>query len=142
MSASKESASENPTNSWVSPEKLALFQQRYEEGYDLPDKEYMDWLHEYHPDGVLDHTTTYKESSSNDYASQMGKCPSVTGSSSDHTLLVGTSSDHTSSLMDVLSSVPIATPVAIISDASSDVEHHSKVLSVLQQRESRLMLRG
>ena len=35
--ASTESASANATNSRFSPEKLALFQRRYEEGYDLPD---------------------------------------------------------------------------------------------------------
>ena len=48
------------------------------------------------------------------------------------------------SLMDVLSGVPIATPVAIVSgsnDVSSNVEHHSEVLSALQQRETGLMLR-
>ena len=45
-SASIESASANATNSKFSPEKLALFQRRYEEGYDLPDKEYVDWLYQ------------------------------------------------------------------------------------------------
>ena len=30
--------------------KIALFQRRYEEGYDLPDEDYIQWLHETHPD--------------------------------------------------------------------------------------------
>ena len=29
-------------------EKVALFERRYEEGYDLPDEEYLRWLHETH----------------------------------------------------------------------------------------------
>ena len=69
---------------------------------------------------------------------------SVLGSSSDHMSVMGSNSDHTS-LTDVLSGVPIATPVAIVSgsnDASSVVEHHSEVLSVLQQRESRPNVKG
>ena len=32
-----------------SAEKIALFQRRFEEGYDLPDAEYLQWLHETHP---------------------------------------------------------------------------------------------
>ena len=32
-----------------SAEKIALFQRRFEEGYDLPDTEYLQWLHETHP---------------------------------------------------------------------------------------------
>ena len=101
MSASKESASENATNSWLSPEKLALFQRRYEEGYDLPDEEYVDWLLQYHPDSALDHTTTFMESSSSDHASQMGSSSdhaSQIGSGSDHVSQMGSSSDHASVL--------------------------------------------
>ena len=74
------------------------------------------------------------------------------GTSSDHLSVTGSSSDHwwasvviMHSLMDVLSGVSIATPVAIVSgsnDASSNVEHHSEVLSALQQRESRPNVKG
>ena len=69
----------------------SLAYDHYEEGYDLPDKEYLDWLHQYHPDSVLDHTTIFMESNSSDHmhASQMG-------SGSDHTSVMGSSSDHTS----------------------------------------------
>ena len=59
--------------------------------------------------------------------------------SSDHASVMGSSSDHMS-VMNALSGVPIATPVAVVfgsNDASSVVEHHSEVLSALQQRESR-----
>ena len=51
-SASKKTASRN---SYFSSEKLSLFQRRYKEGYDLPDKEYMDWLCQYHPDKSCQH---------------------------------------------------------------------------------------
>ena len=100
ISASIQSASANATNSRFPPEKLALFQRRYEEGYDLPDKEYVDRLHQYHPDSVLDHTTIFMESNSSDHmhASQMGSGSdhtSVMGSSSDHTPVMGSGSDHT-----------------------------------------------
>ena len=40
----------NDTQSSISPEKAALFQRRFEEGYDLPDDEYVKWLHETHPE--------------------------------------------------------------------------------------------
>ena len=36
------------------PEKAALFQQRCDEGYDIPDDEYMQWLRENHPESVTD----------------------------------------------------------------------------------------
>ena len=38
----------------IPPEKAALFQRRYEEGYDIPDDEYMQWLRENHPESVTD----------------------------------------------------------------------------------------
>ena len=33
----------NDTQSSISPEKAAFFQHRFEEGYDLPDDEYVKW---------------------------------------------------------------------------------------------------
>jgi len=38
------------------PEKTALFQRRFEEGYDLPDDEYMKWLCETHPESMVNQT--------------------------------------------------------------------------------------
>ena len=40
--------------STIPPEKAALFQQRCEEGYDIPDDEYMQWLRENHPESITD----------------------------------------------------------------------------------------
>ena len=34
-------------------EKIALFKRRFEEGFDLPDEEYMQWLRQNHPDDDL-----------------------------------------------------------------------------------------
>ena len=89
--------------------------------------------------------------SSSDHVSVMSSSSdhmSLMGTSSDHASVMGTSSNHTS-LMNVLSDVPIATPVAVESgsnyapsDASSVVEHHSEALSALQQRESRPNVKG
>ena len=42
------STSEEATGSQWSAEKVALFECRYEEGYDLPDEEYLRWLHDTH----------------------------------------------------------------------------------------------
>lgn len=38
-----------PDKQWPA-DKILLFQRRYEEGYDVPDEEYIQWLHETHPD--------------------------------------------------------------------------------------------
>ena len=40
--------------STIPPEKAALFLRRYEEGYDIPDDEYMQWLRENHPESITD----------------------------------------------------------------------------------------
>ena len=40
--------------STIPPEKAALLQQRYGEGYDIPDDEYMQWLRKNHPEFVTD----------------------------------------------------------------------------------------
>ena len=40
----------------ISPEKAALFQQRFEEVYDLPDDEYMKWLQHTHTQSTLNQT--------------------------------------------------------------------------------------
>ena len=46
----------NDTQSSISLEKSVLVQQRFEEGYDLPDDEYMKWLHETHPELIMNRT--------------------------------------------------------------------------------------
>ena len=107
-------------------------------------------------DSSSDHTSVM--SSSSDHTSLMDSSSdhmSVMSSSSDHTSLMDSSSDrtslmdssrdHTSLMGTVLSDVSIATPAAVVSgsnDASSVVEHHSEVLSALQQRESRPNVKG
>ena len=48
----------NDTQSIISPEKAALFQHRFEEGYDLPDDEYVKWLHETHPESIMSQTAS------------------------------------------------------------------------------------
>ena len=47
MSGESEGDTEKVLN--LSPEKEELFQRRLEEGYDLPDSEYHEWLRVYHP---------------------------------------------------------------------------------------------
>ena len=42
-------------------EQGALFQQRYEEGYDLPDDEYTKWFHEAHPVSIMTETAAVNE---------------------------------------------------------------------------------
>ena len=49
MQQSRITSEKRSDRQW-SAEKIALFQQRYEEGYDLPDEDYIQWLHETHPD--------------------------------------------------------------------------------------------
>ena len=66
-------------------EKLALFQRRYEEGYNIPDEEYMQWLDKTHPNAGND---------------------------------IG---NNSLSLMDYFSDAPIATPVTVSSQLSTEV---------------------
>ena len=42
----------------ISPEKTAPFQWRFEEGYNLPDDEWIKWLHHAHPDSSLNQTAS------------------------------------------------------------------------------------
>ena len=76
--------------STISPEKAAVFQRRYEEGYDIPDDEYMKWLRDNHPEAAVEYPALY------------------TGSN-----------DYPSSLMNSLSYIPMASPVAILNSGSS-----------------------
>ena len=45
-------------SSSTSPEKAALLQRRFEEGYDLPDDEYIKWLHHAHPESIINQTAS------------------------------------------------------------------------------------
>ena len=51
----------NNTQFSISLEKAAFFQRRFEEGYDLPDDEYMKWLHHTHPESTLTQTASATE---------------------------------------------------------------------------------
>ena len=109
----------------------------------MPDKEYMDWLCQYHPDDVLNHTSTFIGSDNCDNTLQAGSSSDVnlssqTDSDNDYVSPICSDSDHTS-VPDALSGIPITTPVAITSesnDAFSVAGHHSEVLSALQQEEN------
>ena len=108
MSASKETTSRN---SYFSSEKLSLFQQRYKEGYDLPDEEYMDWLCQYHHDDVLNHTSTFIGSDDCNNTLQAGSSSDVNVSSqmdsgNDHVSPICSDRDHTSATV-ALSAIPI-----------------------------------
>ena len=61
--------------STIPPEKTALFQQRYEEGYDIPDNEYMQWLRENHPEAAAEYPAFF--TGSND-GSDLGYPSSLT----------------------------------------------------------------
>ena len=60
----------NDTQSSISPEKAALFQRRFEEGYDLPDDEYAKWLHETHPESIMSQTASAINNDTLGYANQ------------------------------------------------------------------------
>ena len=70
--------------------KEALFQRRYEEGYDIPDDEYMKWLRDNHPEDAVEYPVLF------------------TGGN-----------DYPSSLTDALPSIPMASPVVILNSESS-----------------------
>ena len=103
----------------------------------------MNWLCQYHPDDVLNHTSTFIGSDDCDNTLQAGSSSDVNLSSqmdsgNDHVSPICSDSDHTS-VTDALSSIPIATPVAITSESNdvfSVTGHHSEVLSALQQEEN------
>ena len=101
----------------------------------------MDWLCQYHPDHVLDHTSTFIRSDKCDNTLQADNTDvnlsSQMDSGSNHVSQIGKDSDHTS-VKDALSSIPIASLVAITSESNDalSVGHHSEVLSALQQEEN------
>ena len=79
MQQSRITSEKRSDRQWLA-EKVALFQRRCEAGYDLPDEEYIQWLHETHPDAE------------------------------------NTSGNDNVSLVDSFPDVPIATPVAVVSE--------------------------
>ena len=74
----------------ISPEKEALFQRRYKEGYDIPDDEYIKWLRDNHPEDAVEYPVLF--TGGNDYPSY---------------------------LTDALPSIPVASPVTILNSGSS-----------------------
>ena len=86
----------------MSPEKSLLFQRRFEEGYDLPDEEYMEWLHENHPESK----TEYFVNSNN---------------GSERSPL---------SIADAFSDLPVASPLSIVtSESLMETGHNAEVSS-------------
>ena len=59
------------TKSSVSSEKA----QRYEEEYDLPDDEYVKWLHEAHPESVTTETAAANENDTLNQSNNDDKIP-------------------------------------------------------------------
>ena len=103
----------------------------------------MYWLCQYHPDRVLDRTSTFIGSDDCDNTLKAGNSGDVNLSlqmdgGSDYVSLIGKDSDYIS-VTNALSGIPIAIPVAITfesNDAFSVAGHHSEVLSALQQVEN------
>ena len=89
----------------ITTEKLILFNQRFEEGYDLPDEEYTKWLQENHPESI-------------------SKCFVSSNSVSERSPW---------SISDAFSYLPVASPVTFVTseslmDTNSDVETLSEVV--------------
>ena len=89
----------------ITTEKLILFNQRFEEGYDLPDEEYTKWLHANHPESI-------------------SECFVSSNSVSERSPL---------SISDAFSYLPVASPVTFVTSESlmetnSDVETLSEVV--------------
>ena len=63
----------NDALSSISPEKVVLFQWRFEERYDLPDDEYMKWLHETHPESIMNQTAFPIENDTKDHANDVAQ---------------------------------------------------------------------
>ena len=51
-SSSENSEDENGENDKENTKQHQLFQTRFEEGYDLPDRDYFEWLHVHHPESL------------------------------------------------------------------------------------------
>ena len=51
----------------ISPEKVVLFQQKFKEGYDLPDDKYIKWLHETYPESIMNCTASAVENGTPGY---------------------------------------------------------------------------
>ena len=71
-----DNASDQQQTNVVPSEKAALFQRRFEEGYDLPDDEYMKWLCETHPESVMNQTAPTVNNITLDKTSNSGQIPS------------------------------------------------------------------
>ena len=94
-SVSQSNSDSQTDNQTMPPEKIALFEQRYKEGYDIPDDEYMQWLRKSHPEAAAEYPAFF---TGNNDGSDLG---------------------YPSSLTHLLSYLPVASPVAILTSGSS-----------------------
>ena len=85
----------------ITSEKSLLFQRRFEEGYDLPDEEYMEWLHENHPES---RTECFVSSNDGSERSPL-------------------------SIADAFSDLPIASPLSMTSESLTEAGHDAEVSS-------------
>ena len=137
---------------WLA-EKIALFQRRCEEGYDLPDEEYIQWLHETHPDaentsgndnvsladsfpdvpiatpvGMVSELPVEKMPFSNGDMKRAMTCMMKQWLHEIHPDADNTSGNDFVSLVDCFPDVPIATPVTVVPESlaeiSAETENH------------------
>ena len=128
----------------LSSEMVARFERRFEEGYDLPDNEYMKWLRHAHPESVLNqtapaiqrdilnHTGGNTQLISVDKESDLlseehAECVNETFSESrtDHSTSFSDGREKSPlSLIDMLSDIPVASPLSIVTDELSTKVGH------------------
>ena len=87
----------------ITHEKHLLYEQRFKEGYDFPDEEYMKWLHENHPESKTE-------------------CIVRSNNGSDGSPL---------SIADAFFDLPIASPLSIVASDSLMETTHDKVSSTM-----------
>ena len=131
----------------LSSEKAALFERRFEEGYDLPDDEYMKWLRHAHPESVinktgpaiqmdtLNHTGDDALLISEEFLDEESDLPNEEHVECVHETFSELRTDHSMSssdcreksplsLADMFSDLPVASPLSIVTDElSTEVGH-------------------
>ena len=126
----------------LSSEKAALFECRFEEGYGLPDDEYMKWLHHAHPESVinktdptiqrdtLNHTGDDALLISEKFLDEESDLPNEEHAECAHETFSELRTDHLMSssdcreksplsLADAFSDLPVASPLSIVTDELS-----------------------
>ena len=131
----------------LSSQKATLFERRFEEGYDLPDDEYMKWLRHAHPESVinktgpaiqrdtLNHTGDDALLISEEFLDEESDFPNEERVERVHETFSELRTDHSMSssdcreknplsLADVFSDLPVASPLSIVTDElSTEVGH-------------------